>query len=86
MCRCIYVVNCMLTKFDTAVLRYINDDRYIWSDISRRDLHSVYRYISRYKLTRCQIDLHVVCNLPMDISQRSWKYVHIYQTKLSVRC
>ena len=86
MCRCIYVENCILTKFETSVVRYINVDRYISSDISRRDLHSVYRYVSRHKLTRCEIDLHVVCNLTMDISQRSWKYVDIYQTMLPVIC
>ena len=76
----------MLSKFESSAVRYINVDIYISSDISRRDLHAYYRYVSRQEHTCCLIDLHVICNLPMDIAQRKWKYGDVYETKLAVIC
>ena len=84
MCRCIYVENCIFTKFESYVVRYINVDRYLSRIILRSELHLFYRYVSRHELTCCPIDLHVVCNLSMEITQRNWKYVDTYKTKLPV--
>ena len=69
MCQWIYLENCILKQSETYVIKYKNGDRYILSDISRRDLISVNKYLSRHNLTCCETDLHVICDLPMDTSQ-----------------
>ena len=65
---------------DTSTLTYIS------SDISRRELRSVYRDISTHDRTCCPIDPDVVYNLHMYITQRNWKSVDIYETKFHVIC
>ena len=72
--------------FETSVIRDINVDRYMSSDISRHDIHSDYIYVSRHKRKCCQTDLHVISNLTIEMSQRSWKYLDIYQTEFPVMC
>ena len=76
----------MILKFQSSAVRYINVDRYISSDISRRDLHAFYGYVSRRQHTNYPTDLKVICYLPMDIAQRNWKYGDIYKTMLPVIC
>ena len=69
-----------LRSFNRLLSYTIYVDRFISSDIPSRDLRSFDRYVSSHEHKCCPIDLHVVCNLPMDITQRNWKYVDIYET------
>ena len=86
MCRWIYVERCKLTMFENSQVRYINVDRYVTSVIPQRNLHSVYRYVTRHKLNCWQIHIHVVFYLYIATSKRRWKYDDIQQSTKKILC